>query len=215
MSEMNSNQPDLKPATYLPGRTTVWNSSWSRLYEHFGGVIVAYARRQGLNEHSAQDVLQEVMVVLIRAEHGQAAGFDPNKGGFQRWLWGVIHNRMRSVRRVDRKQEPIDPQTECEREDAGRAGALPVATEPAPAGAEADGKDWEQAILEAALEKVRASAPAEKFAIFTALLQEESSPEELAKRYGITRNNVDAIKHRYRNKVIEEARAIRAEWERL
>ena len=215
MGETSSSGAELKPATYVPGRTTQWNNSWSRLYERFGNVIVAYARKQGLNDHSAQDVLQEVMVVLIRCQHQQAAGYDPKKGTFQQWLWGVIHNRMRSVRRADWKQEPVDPQSGCEDEDGSGVSGLPVVSKPAQGGEEMDGKNWERAILGAALERVRALAPPDKFAIFTSLLEEKSSPEELAKRCGMTRNNVDAIKHRYKNKVVEEAKAIRAEWEQL
>jgi len=214
MGETNASGSELKPATYITGRTTEWNGSWSRLYERFGGVILAYARKQGLNDHSAQDVLQEVMVVLIRCQHGQG-GYDPKKGTFQQWLWGIIRNRVRCVRRADWKQEPVDPQVGCEGEGVNGPRGLPDISPPPQDDEEMDDKGWERAILEAALERVRASAPAEKFAIFTALLEENSSPEDPAKRYGITRNNVDAIKHRYKSKVIEEAQAIRAEWEQL
>jgi RNA polymerase sigma factor (sigma-70 family) len=206
---------DVKPATYIPGQTASWNNSWSRFYEHFQGVILAYARKQGLNEHSARDVVQEVMVTLIRAQRGQAAGYDPRKGNYRSWLWGVIHHRMDSVRRLDRKQDPRDPQPVQDVEDAGGTGRMPVVSDPERAADELEARNWERAILEAAMEQVRASAPVEKFAIFTALLQEESSPEELAREHGLSRNNIDAIKHRYKNKVIEQARVTRAEWEQL
>jgi RNA polymerase sigma factor (sigma-70 family) len=215
MGETHSSGSELKPLTRVPGRTAAWNHSWSRLYERFGGVILAYARKRGLDDDSAKDVLQEVMVALMRGQQEQAAGYDPKKGTYQQWLWGVIRNRVRSEFRKRVKLEPVDPQSGCEGDDGGGVGNLPAVSEPAPVCEEMDDEGWEQAILEAALKRVHGSAPAEKFAIFTALLQEDSSPEELAKHYGITRNNVDAIKHRYKNKVIEEAQAIRAEWVQL
>src|SRR5215510_13023091 len=92
------------PGPYVPGATANWNNSWRQLYDQFGPAILAYARRAGLNAHSAEDALQEVMTTVIRCQHQLAGAYDPRRGSFQAWFWGVIRNRVRSVRRADQKQ---------------------------------------------------------------------------------------------------------------
>jgi len=215
MAEPDSAQESFEPLTYVSGRTTLWNSSWRRIYEHFGYAIVAYARGKGLNDQSAHDVLQEVMVTILRCKNGNAASYDKKKGSFQGWIWGVIRNRVRSVRRQLGKEELTNPLPSDDREIERQTKSILEIAQSPPDFAEMDQEGWERAILEAAVQRVRAKAPHEKFTIFTALLAEKASPAELAQQYGETRNNIDAIKHRYKKMAIKEAKAIRAEWEQL
>ena len=70
--QLDSNELPSEPVPYLPGRTTAWNNRWRDIFQHFGQAILAYAKRSGLNDSSAEDALQEVMTALIRCQHGQA-----------------------------------------------------------------------------------------------------------------------------------------------
>ena len=211
---MNPNATSLEPVAYAPGNTTIWNVSWRRIYDHFANAILAYACRRGLNEHSAQDVLQEVMATLIRCQHGQEAGYDRKGGAFQAWLWGVIKNRVRSVRRKDDKEEPASPIRHTG-EDEDDPAALPEVPQPPPDFAQMDEDEWHRALLAAALRKVQERVTPENFAIYTALLEEKATPEELAKTYGKETNAIYAVKHRCEKKVITVARAMREAWAAL
>src|SRR5437773_4089050 len=150
MKEPNEREPVPEPIAYTPGATTIWNSSWRQIYDHFAQAILAYARRQGLNDHSAEDVLQEVMTTLIRGQGGQAAGYDPNKGSFQGWLWSVIRNRVHSVRRKDRKEVVASPLPETCSEQEGGHG-LPEIPQPPPDFAQMEEDAWQRTLLAAAM----------------------------------------------------------------
>jgi RNA polymerase sigma factor (sigma-70 family) len=201
------------PAPYVPGSTTNWNNSWREIYEQFGPAILAYARRGGLNAHSAEDVLQEVMTTVIRCQHQLAAGYIPRLGSFQAWFWGVIRNRVRSVRREDQKQTPAT--------EAAAPGSEPHRLEPRnePAAsdevASAEEAQWQHSLLAAAMRRMQQRVTARNFTIYQALLQEKSTARELALHYKLEPNAIYAIKHRCEETLLSEARALLQAWERL
>jgi len=207
-------EPPREPAPYHPGATTFWNNSWRQIYGQFAGAILAYARQSGLNEHSAEDVLQEVMMSLIRSQQGQETGYDGRGGSFQAWLWGVIRNRVRSVRRKDRKEPPASP-VRGMNTDWQAGDALPEVPQPPPDFDAAEEERWQQALLAAALHKVQERVTPENFAIYTALLEENAAPEDVGRRYGKDANAIYAVKHRCEKMLIAEGRSIRSAWEQL
>ena len=218
MPESNSKGPAstdsvLSPITYVAGRTTLWNQSWLDVYKKLGDVIIMYARQEGLNEHSAKDVLQEVMVTVLRSKRGEVAGHDPAKGSFRAWLKGVVHNRIRTLRRKDQKEKPMAPATGGTDEEPGQE--LPDIPQPPPDFEEMDEREWQLAIFGAALQRVRARVSADNFAIYMALLEETGTPEQLAGQYGKKTNNIYRIKNSCKTMVEEEAKAIREAWGEL
>ncbi|MGA2867710.1 MAG: sigma-70 family RNA polymerase sigma factor, partial [Verrucomicrobiota bacterium] len=140
----SSHHHESNPLPYSPGATTIWNNSWLRIYDQFGNAIIAYARRRGLNDHSAQDVLQEVMVTIIRCQYQTDHGYDPAAGTFQSWLWGIIRNRVRSIRRKDEKEEVLSPIARTESEDDA-AHSLPEISQPPNDLGRAEEDQWQQA----------------------------------------------------------------------
>jgi len=214
MNEPNQHRASPEPVSYTPGATTLWNNSWREIYDCFSQAIIVFARRQGLNDHSAEDVLQEVMTTLIRGQHAQAAGYDPAKGSFQGWLWAVIRHRVHSIRRKDRKEEVAAPFAESD--SALRVGQhLAELPQPPPDFAQMEEDEWQRALLAAALRKMEQRVKPKNFAIYTALLDESATPEELASSNGMKANAIYAVKHRCEEILIGEARAIRDAWEHL
>src|SRR5437764_1975961 len=147
--EPNLNESALEPATYVPGRTTAWNNRWHDIYQHFAQAILAYAKRSGLNDHSAEDALQEVMTTLIRCQHGQEPAWNRQAGSFQAWLWGVIRNRVRSLRRKDVKEPAMSPLHSSDT-SAQPSPTLPDVSQPPPDFEGSDEERWQQALLAAA-----------------------------------------------------------------
>jgi RNA polymerase sigma factor (sigma-70 family) len=211
-SRCNTDDPLLEPVPYAPGATTLWNDSWRRIYGHFGHAILAYARQRGLNDHSAEDVLQEVMTTVIRSQHGQAAAYDRGAGSFQAWLWGVIRNRVHSVRRKDHREEAVSPVKTRDVNGETRM-PLPEVPQAPPDFEEREDEQWQRALLTAALRKVQERVTGESFAIYTALLWEKATVEELARRHGKESNAIYAVKHRCEQILMSEVRALRQAWE--
>ena len=65
---------------------------WQEFFETYRRLIYAVARRAGLSDSEAQDVVQETMVVVAQ----QMPGFryDPDRGSFKAWRHTVIRGRL-------------------------------------------------------------------------------------------------------------------------
>jgi RNA polymerase sigma factor (sigma-70 family) len=199
------------PGSYVPGSTTVWNNAWRQIYEQFGPAILAYARRGGLNEHSAEDVLQEVMTTVIRCQHTGAGGYDPGRGPFGAWLWGIIRNRVRSVRREDKKEIPASEISDvrCSEAKAGCSTTFAALDE----FEQTEEGQWKRALLAAAMHRMKQRVTSRNFSIYKELLNETSNASALAERHNMEANAVYAVKHRCEEILLAEARALLRLWE--
>ena len=213
LANLNVNEPQSVPDSYSPGSTTTWNNTWRHIYEQFAPAILAYARRGGLNAHSAEDVLQEVMTTLIRCQHGRAAGYNSSYGSFQAWLWGVIRNRVRSVRRQDQKHKTTSPIPQTASDEAG--AGLPKSPQAADSFERTEEEQWQRALLAAAMRRMQQRVTARNFEIYQALLKETATSRELAKIHQLKPNAVYAVKHRCEEILLCEARTIRESWDQL
>lgn len=82
-------------------------AAFTRLFDYFAPRINAYLRRLGLEAGPAEDLAQEVMVVLWH----KAELFDPVKSSLATWLFRVARNRRIDVARKNRPDriDPNDP----------------------------------------------------------------------------------------------------------
>jgi RNA polymerase sigma-70 factor (ECF subfamily) len=84
-----------------PGEEDAWN----RLVELYTPLLFYWARRAGLGEDDAADLVQEVFTVLIQKL--PEFTYDPNQS-FRGWLRTITLNRWRDSRRR-RRPAPADP----------------------------------------------------------------------------------------------------------
>jgi RNA polymerase sigma factor (sigma-70 family) len=213
-SDPGLNEPLSGPLPYTPGRTKIWNNSWRRIYEQFANAILAYARRRGLNDHSAQDVLQEVMLTLIRCQQAPESNYDPAAGTFQAWLWGIIRNRVRAIRRKDGRETVLSPLSPTDLDNEGTPALPEMPQSPRDLG-QVEEEQWQQALLAAALLKVQARVTPENFAIYAALLEKRTTVEALSQAHDKKPNAIYAVKHRCEEILLTEARVIKTAWEQL
>lgn len=82
-------------------------SAFAELYDHFAPRILGYLLRLGLDRGAAEELTQEVMVVLWQ----KAGLFDPSKSSLSTWLFRVARNRRIDAQRRDRsgRIDPDDP----------------------------------------------------------------------------------------------------------
>lgn len=200
-----------RPAAYVPGQTKGFNESWRVFYEKWATVIRCFARQKGADEHSADDVLSLVMMKVLRAQLGQVAAYDPAVGKFKPWLWGVIRNCTREVLR-DLKEQLQPPHSDGDDDPALRRETVLEDPEPVE---ELDERQWQKAVLAAALARVQARVTRDNFAVFTALLEGTASPEELARAHKKKANNIYQINARCLGMLKAEAKAIQQAWEHL
>ncbi len=82
-------------------------AAFSALYDHFAPRLNAYLRRLRLDSGAAEEITQEVMIVLWH----KAGLFDASKSSLATWLFRIARNRRIDMARRDstRTLDPDDP----------------------------------------------------------------------------------------------------------
>jgi RNA polymerase sigma-70 factor (ECF subfamily) len=82
---------------------SVGQASFEQVYEEFFDFVYRNARRLGVPQGAADDVVQEVFVVL----HRRLSEYD-GRASMQSWVYGILANTVRDYRRsFRRKQAPL------------------------------------------------------------------------------------------------------------
>ncbi len=168
-----------------------WNdqSSWQEFFDIYWKLIYGVARKTGLNDAEAQDVVQESMVAVAR--HMPAFKYDLAGGTFKAWL--LTLTRWRIVDQL-RKRGPIAPHHDSDRE---RTATLErIADEQSPDWDALWEADWQKTVLAAAMERVKRRLDPQKFQIFDFYVNREWPPEKVARTFNVTVNQVYLVKNR-------------------
>ena len=80
--------------------------SWREFYQFYQPLLARYMRNQGLDEHAANDVIQDVFVRLLQSL--PTFEFDGKRGRFRGYLWKLTYSalvdqarRVKSRRRAE------------------------------------------------------------------------------------------------------------------
>jgi len=192
--------------TSLIGRLNNWDDqeSWKDFFETYWKMLYSVARRAGLNETEAQDVVQEAIVSVAR----QMPNFryDPSIGSFKSWLMLIIRRRIIDFLRKhgqDLKRRQASPEATAE-----SAGATDfMARVPDPAGDQINAiyeEEWEQQIFQAAMERVKREVAYEQFQMFDCYAIKGWPVEDVAKSLNATVSAVYNAKYRISKLIKEE-----------
>lgn len=175
----------------LLGRMKNWNdqSSWQEFFEIYWKLIYGVARKTGLSDAEAQDVVQESMVAV--AKHMPTFKYDPAIGTFKAWL--LTLTRWRIVDQL-RKRGPIAPHHDSDPERTATIERM--ADEKSPDWDTLWEADWQKTVLAAAMERVKRRLDPQKFQIFDFYVNREWPPEKVARTFNVTTNQVYLVKNR-------------------
>jgi len=67
-------------------------SSWRDFFDTYWKLIYSFARRAGLSEPEAQDIVQETVLSVARGIQG--FNYDPSIGSFKSWLMQITRRRI-------------------------------------------------------------------------------------------------------------------------
>lgn len=177
------------------------HDAWREFFHAYGSTILRYARKLGLSDHQAEEVLQETMVALMRQL--PAFRYDRGKGKFRNFLLTIVHRKSLSALR----RAKGEPAVSLDSDDPwGRQVAASLSKNGDRLSDEQAVQDrWKEALMEDALARLE-SNPAladGTFAAFRAYALENRSATEVAAEFGLTENAVYQIK----NRVIRRLRA--------
>jgi len=192
-----------KIKTLAPGED---GAAWVRFWDSYAAAIRTFAARKG-GEENADDIVMTVLGKLVDVlRSGQ---YSPEKGAFHSYLSTMIINevhmmrRKEVVRQVDRRvslDAPINKKADAEADDQTLADVLPQeAVSP-----DVLDEDWRQAILESAMDHVlnKTALSQRDRAVYREYVQEGRPIEEVAAKYGISRNFVSQIKTRINRRIV-------------
>src|SRR5262245_8475014 len=77
--------------------------AWQQFVEVYAPVVYRYARRRGLQDADAADLMQEVMRSVAAA--AGRLDYDPTRGSFRGWLFTVTRNKLFNF--LDRRRHQV------------------------------------------------------------------------------------------------------------
>ena len=206
---MKAQQDELIPTrATLIKRLKNWDdqSSWQEFFDIYWKLIYGVARKAGLTDDEAQEVVQETLVSV--AKHMPGFNYDPQIGSFKAWL--LTMTRWRIIGQF-RKRNPAMQQEPTE-EDGGRTKLIDKV--PDPAGEVLDAiweREWQNNLLEAAVAQVKRTMDPQKYQIFDLYVNKGCSPEQVAAQFDISANLVYVTKHRVTEAIKAELLRLEAE----
>ena len=111
MNKAGSPVPDAATLAALIGRVAHAQDkqAYAALFKHFAPKVKAYLRRSGLGTDSADEVTQEVMLLLWR----KASSFDAQRAMASTWIFAIARNaRIDHARRSQTLPAAPDPDPE-------------------------------------------------------------------------------------------------------
>ena len=182
---------------------------WREFFDTYWRLIYRVARQAGLDDATAQDVVQNTFIYLSR----RMPKFRYNKarGSFKSWLCRVTRSRVSVFRRRAEAKEPPLPELSLEDDD------VPVwETIPDPAGDKVDEiwqNEWEDNLLQAALRRISPKVSALQLMIFELAALGEVPLKQVARKLDVSLMQVYLARHRVGKLFKAEVTRLRKETE--
>jgi RNA polymerase sigma factor (sigma-70 family) len=189
--------PATRPSLLVRLRDGRDHEAWAQFVAVYGPLIYGFARKQGLQDADAADLMQEALGAVAGAI--KQLDYDPQRGSFRGWLFTVVRNRLLSFR--SRQGRPGrgtgDPSAQHRLEEvAGREG------DPAALWDE----EYERRRFAWAAERVRGQVQPATWQAFWMTAVEGRSGQEAAAALGMTVAAVYLAKSRVMARLKEEVR---------
>lgn len=163
---------------------------WTEFHDKYADSMRAFMRSH-YPAIEAEDVLQETFAALVNCLPRYQYVPDEH-GHFRNYLLGIVKHKAEDARRRQAKDSVV--KAELAEEEARRSASASSRQ----AASRAEDAAWEKSVMEAALEQLLAddsiSAATREVFRHVALMHEK--PADVARAFGIMRNNVDQIKAR-------------------
>jgi RNA polymerase sigma-70 factor (ECF subfamily) len=168
-------------------------ASWQQFFDIYWKLIYGVARKAGLNDPEAQDVVQETMLAVAR--HMPGFHYDAANGHFKTWLLNMT--RWRIIDHVRKRSRT--PQNEPEALHEGETQCMGAAMMVDPSGNTLDAlweAEWQKTLYEAALAAVRRRIEPLTFQLFDFYVNKEWPPAKVASTFNVSVDQVYLAKHR-------------------
>ena len=206
-----------EPERFLPTRQSLlsrlknWDDhdSWRDFFEMYWRLIYDVARKAGLQDAEAQDVVQETIVAV--AGQMQDFRYDPTRGRFKGWLCQITRRRIadqlrKRYRGTSGQQDATGSPTIISQEALEE---LPdPSTKPMD---EIWEQQWQQHLSALALARIKKKVRPEHFQIFDLYVLQGWTVTKVAKALGVSIALIYVTRHRVGALVKKELKRLQAE----
>jgi RNA polymerase sigma factor (sigma-70 family) len=180
--------------------------SWQEFFDTYWRLIYGVALKSGLRASEAEDVVQETVLSVAKAM--KDFQYDPARGSFKGWLLQLTGWRIKRQFQ-QRPREGRELKDETGPEPSPETG-IPQPDDLVPRELqELWDKEWEDAVLWAALERVRRKLNPKHFQIFDLCVTKGLPPQEVQHFLGVSSIEVYLSRHRVARKVRREVKRLR------
>ncbi len=165
-------------------------TSWADFFKVYWKLIYGVARKAGLTDDEAQDVVQETLISV--AKHMPTFKYDPSIGSFKAWLLNMT--RWRIIGQF-RKRRPIAEHAPRE----STSGTATIEALPDPNAFDFDAAweaQWEANLLHVAMDNLKRQLDPQRWQVFEFYVNKEWAPDKVAERFGVSVDLVYQTKHR-------------------
>jgi RNA polymerase sigma factor (sigma-70 family) len=173
---------------------------WQEFFDTYWRLIYGVARKSGLSDAEAQDVVQETVVSVAK----NISRYDRKAGSFKSWLLQLT--RWRIIDQV-RKRSPAGASGNGS--DTGRTATIDRI--PDTTGRKLEeiwDEEWKESLLAAAVERVKRKVNAKHFQIFDCAVLKRWSAAKVASTLGVNVAQVYLVKHRIAGMLKREVAAL-------
>jgi RNA polymerase sigma-70 factor (ECF subfamily) len=183
--------------------------SWRAFFDTYWELLYNVARQSGLDDSAAQDVVQDTVIGVARKM--PEFRYDPVKGSFKHWLLRIVRRRIIDhLRRVYRQPPRAEHAPEALDEEDPDAVADPASERIDVAWEE----EWEQRVLQAAIEQVKREVNPKHFQIFDYAVLKEWPVAKVAQTLRVNAAQIYLARHRVGRAVKQRANGLREEFQR-
>lgn len=191
--------PDEFANRFLPTRRTLLSrlrnlgdqDSWQEFFDAYWKLIYRAARKAGLSDPEAQDVVQETLLTITRRI--QTFRYDPALGSFKGWL---LHTtRWRVLDHIRRRERHGTHLAEADAPTDGEA----LDQIPDPASAQVDAfweAEWQENLVAAAMQRIKRQINPVHYQAFELYVLKRWPAMKVARSLAINLAQVHIIKHR-------------------
>lgn len=185
---------------YLPTRQTLlcrlqhWDDqeSWREFFELYWKLIYTTARKAGLTDAEAQDVVQETIITV--SKQMPRFRYDPTLGSFKAWLM-----RITGCRIIDQLRKRLPQKHAAAGRGAPDADTATVERIADPHGFDPCAlwdEEWERNLMDVAIERVKQKVDARQYQIFDLYVFKHWTVRQLVDTLKVSPAMVYLAKHR-------------------
>ena len=186
------------------------DASWRIFFDTYWRLIYNLARKSGLEDADAQDIVQETVISVARKM--PAFRYDPAKGSFKKWLLLITRRRIQDHLR---KLYSASTRSQSSNVAGGFAADAPSLTLPPDEQIVAAWEsEWRDNLYQGALARVRQRANPKQYQVFDYCVLQNLRPAAVAEMLGMNVAQVYLAKHRLSVMVKKTAADLETEWGR-